>query len=384
MNQAKRTEELMPITPAIVKWARERAGYSLAEAKTHFGKIAEWESGNLYPTYPQIEQMAETFKVPVAVFFFPEPPKLPKIDETFRTLTSTDLAEIPPKIRLLLRKASSMQINLSELNDGSNPAKKLLTRDMTLNVDKKIKDVAQQLREYLNVSLEEQISWKNSEIALENWRQCLNEVGIFVFKDAFKENNYYGFCLYDNEFPIIYVNNTCSKNRQIFTIFHELAHLMFHTSGIDVINDEYIHHLADNNKKIEIVCNHFAGCFLVPDDVFNEMQSNLPITRQSAEYLAEQFNVSREVIYRKYLDRGLISSGEYSSAVRLWNSSVNTGDGGNYYNNQMAYLGRKYVGLAFEKYYQNKFDSVQLADYLNIKPKNIPGIEEKFLQAIAR
>ena len=97
--------EPMPITPAVVTWARERAGFSVDAATTDFRRIAEWEAGEAFPSYPQLEKMAEKFKVPVAVFFFPEPPALPRIEETFRTLGPAQFAEIPPRVRLLLRKA---------------------------------------------------------------------------------------------------------------------------------------------------------------------------------------------------------------------------------------------------------------------------------------
>jgi hypothetical protein len=32
-----------------------------------FKRIQQWEDGESFPTYPQLEQLAEAFKVPVAV-----------------------------------------------------------------------------------------------------------------------------------------------------------------------------------------------------------------------------------------------------------------------------------------------------------------------------
>ena len=51
---------------------------------------------------------------------------------------------------------------------------------------------------------------------------------------------------------------------------------------------------------------------------------------------------------------------------------------GNYYNSQHAYLGQRYIDLAFTRYYQRRFDRGQLAEYLNLKPKNLPTFAEKF------
>lgn len=378
------TQNQMPVTPQLVSWARDRAGYSIAEAEKHFKRIAAWEAGEASPTYPQLEQLADRFKVPVAVFFFPEPPDVPRIDETFRTLTQADLAAIPPKVRLLLRKARAMQINLVELNDGKNPSLKNVTKDLGFSASTRVETMARVVRDYFEVSVEEQMSWASVEVALENWRRILVDHGIYVFKDAFREENFCGFCLYDDNFPIIYVNNTAAKTRQIFTIFHELAHLIFHTSGVDLVDDGFISSLPAAGRKIEIICNRFAGQFLVPDNALEAERRSLPVNRESAAELANRFCVSREVIYRKFLDRGLISQFEYEEAAREWRGSGRSKKapgGGNYYYNQMSYLGRPYVGLAFEKFYQNRFDAIQLAEYLNVKPKNIPEFEETFLQA---
>ena len=54
--------------------------------------------------------------------------------------------------------------------------------------------------------------------SLEMWRSSFEKIGISVFKDSFQNDGYSGFCIYDKEFPVIYINNNLSKNRQLFTI----------------------------------------------------------------------------------------------------------------------------------------------------------------------
>ena len=372
--------DTLPITPAVVRWARERAGYSVDDAKRVFKKIDAWEAGDSAPSYPQLEQMAEKFKCPVAVFFFPEPPDVPAVEKSFRTLTADDFAAIPRTVRLLLRKGQAMQLNLAELNDGVNQAPRLITRDLKFSPSIPLEKIAAEIRDYLGVSVEEQASWKSIEEALEAWREAFARVGVFVFKDAFHATGYFGFCLYGDEFPIIYINNSSAKTRQIFTLFHELGHLLFHTSGIDIVDDQYIEHLPLDDRKIEIICNGLAAKVLVPDDVLHEMMKGMAADRDTAMKLAKFFNVSREVIYRKMLDRSLIGADEYSEAAKLWESQIKPpqAGSGNYYNSQYAYLGHQYVDLAFTRYHQRRFDDVQLAGYLNIKPKNLPKFEAKF------
>jgi len=375
--------EQIPVTPAVITWARERAGFSIIEASRDFRKIEAWEAGESFPTYPQLEQLANKFKLPIAVFFFPAPPVIPPISKTFRTLPEPQFEEFPREIHLLLRKATALQLNLAELNQGKNPAERLIAHDLSFPTNVSINEMARQVREYLGVTLEEQCAWPSDEKALEIWRQVLSDVGIFVFKDTFKIDDYSGFCLYDDTFPIIYVNNRSAKTRQIFTLFHELAHLIFHTSGIDTRGDEYIPALSGDAQRIEIICNRFAAQFLVPDEAFEVAFRGKPASEDTAEELARLFHVSREFIFRKFLDRELIDQATYTQAARMWAEQGGGGSGGNWYYTKIAYLGRGYINLAFSQYYQNRIDEIQLADYLDTKPRNLSSLEEYFARGRA-
>jgi hypothetical protein len=43
-------------------------------------------------------------------------------------------------------------------------------------------------------------------------------------------------------------------------------------------------------------------------------------------------------------------------------------------------LGDKYLNIAFSSYYRGKISVEQLADYLNVSVKNVPGLEQFVLQ----
>lgn len=370
--------EQIPVNPNLITWARERAGFTLEEASEKFSHIADWEAGEAFPTYPQLERLADEFKLPVAVFFFPEPPRLAPIRESFRTLPDAEFDQIPRQVGFMLRKGKAFQLNLAELSQGRNPAQRLITRDLDFPDDVGVDVMAARVRDYLGVTLADQYAWPDQETALKAWRAALIDVGVFVFKDAFRVEGYSGFSLYDDVFPIIYVNNSSTKTRQIFTLFHELAHLIFHTSGIDTFEDDYIQALPDYQKRIEILCNRFAAQFLVPEAAFTEALADRDPSEQTAELLAAQFHVSREVIYRKFLERGLIDQAAYRGAAQRWAEQRQPGGGGDFYWNKISYLGRDYIALAFNKYYQNQIDDVQLGEYLDTKPKNLVALEEYF------
>jgi len=374
--------EKMPINPEVLSWARERAGYSVQTATKIHPEVGAWESGDGQPTYPQLEMIANAFRVPVAVFFFPDPPDVPPIEETFRTLGSKQFETIPPRIHLLLRKARALQISLEELYER-NPSENVITREQSYK-DKKVATIATDLREKLDVSIEQQFSWEKPEIALHYWREAFFNAGVYVFKDQFRNDDYCGFCLHHEEFPIVYINNTNSKTRQIFTMFHELAHLLFHTSGIDMVDDGYIESLPKNSQRIETLCNKLAADFLVPEAALLDQLNGRNVTRDIATELADRFVVSREVIYRRFLDRKLVNKADFDRAIQFWKSQKreNASGGGNYYYNKIAYLGEEYIMRAFQAYHKGHIDEELLADYLDTSPKNVSRLEDYFIKRV--
>lgn len=49
----------IPATPDVIRWARDRAGFSLAEARQTFKNIEAWKAGEASPSYPQLEKLAD-------------------------------------------------------------------------------------------------------------------------------------------------------------------------------------------------------------------------------------------------------------------------------------------------------------------------------------
>ncbi|MCH7612219.1 MAG: ImmA/IrrE family metallo-endopeptidase [Candidatus Marinimicrobia bacterium] len=380
-------EKKIPVNPLVLKWARETAGLDVMELalrmKKHEETIIEWEKGISTPTYPQLEKLAYTiFKRPIALFFFPEPPKELYPENSFRTLPDSEIDKLPPYFLKLFRHAQALQINLSELSDNRNPAQQNILKDLMFSSNMSHLKIAQEIRAYLKIDLNMQKSIRNTDDAFKLWRNAIEEKGIFIFKDAFKNDDISGFCIYDEVFPIIYINNSLPKTRQIFTIFHELAHLLFKTGGIDQNNIDYFKLLSGSDKQIEILCNKVSASFLVPNVDFRKQIRNLDITEENISNLAGSYCVSREVILRKYLDLNLINKAQYNAYSAKWNNEAKEiqaqkkkKPGGNPYATKAAYLGDNYLKLVFKKYYQNIISQDQLASYIGMKADKVLNIE---------
>lgn len=374
----------------ILKWARERSGFSAEAAAKVLSKtesfIHECESGDRALTYVQLETLAEKYKRTIAMFFLPEIPDEPDISEKL-SLRKTDVEQLNPRVHILFRQAYARQLSLMELNHGTNPSKNNIFQDIQAQRNDSPSELAEIVRIYLNISLHEQLGWKNSTDALKNWRECIEENGIFVFKNAFKDDSVDGFCLEHPVFPVIYLNNSKPKVRQTFTLFHELGHILLGKNGIT-------RGINPQGGSIETFCNKFAAEFLAPS---NDLKSHL---KQSDNYyddeiieeLASRYKVSRPVILLKLVQQGKLTNNDYMRRVKGWEtlyesqqekkSSEDSPGGGSFYNTQYAYLGYKYMELAFNKYRQGECSIEQLADHLNVKVKQIPQFEELLLKRV--
>ena len=284
--------------------------------------IESWENGTSSPTYSQLEKLAyEIYKIPLAVFFFSEPPEYSKVKTSFRTTPNMVYDMIPSGVLKIFREAETMIENLYELNEGRNEFnRKNLLQDLKVS---SIVNTAKALRAYLGVSIGTQKAWKDSETVLRNWREKITEAGIFIFKNPFKDSAYSGFCLYDKIYPLKYLNSSNSKNRQIFTIFHEIWHLLAQTSGIDFLHDDKIINLFDDSaRNVEIQCNQFATEFLLPTAEFERIVRNCRANEKTFYDISTEFSVSREVVLRGFFDYKLVLQADYNILTSKWNEEM--------------------------------------------------------------
>jgi Zn-dependent peptidase ImmA (M78 family) len=380
-------KQKLPINKDVLVWARTSIGLAVEDVAGKFKKtvkeIEEWEEGITSPTFSQLERLAfEIYKRPLAVFFFPDIPREDTPKTEFRTLPDTVISELPPEIVKLYRSAKLYQLYLEELFDGEKPSEKSLLDKFSINDKTNIGTLTKEIRKELNIPIEEQAKWKSTETAFKNWRTAFEAYGIFVFKDAFKNDDFSGFCLYDEKYPVIFVNNSMPDSRQIFTLFHELGHLLFKLGGVDFRSREYTKQFSGHYLDIEVICNRFANDLLVPPEEFDSFQ--LTVSEAQFERLAYHFSVSREVILRNYLDRELVEPDYYEQMAAKWikeaKESKEEAEGGSYYYNKKAYLGDRYIGLVYGSYYQNKISLDNVAEYLNVKAKNLPAFEHLVME----
>jgi Zn-dependent peptidase ImmA (M78 family) len=348
--------------------------------------IERWESGDAAPTYAQLERLAySVYKRPLAVFFLPEPPREPQPRREFRTLPQADLDTLSRDTHLQIRRAHAYQLALRELFEGGNPAPRRIWQVLSLSRDRSIARQAEAIRDVLRIDMETQASWSSDERALKAWRTAIEDVGVFVFKNAFKQKDISGFCLTDPELPLIYLNNSTTKTRQTFSLLHELAHLLLDVSGIGKLDPSYVDRMRGPAQAIERFCNAMAAAVLIPEADFRRQLARLPsqpedITEEHLAQLAGRYGVSRETTLRLLVDQGRFPRSLYDEKAKAWAAQQQGGSGGDWYASQNAYLSQRFAQAVVQQHYRQRLTVEQASDLLGIKPKNFAGIEQRILQ----
>jgi Zn-dependent peptidase ImmA (M78 family) len=390
-----RTEPVLGIQPAVMRWARQTIGLSVhdvaAKLKRPVEEVEAWESesGAGAPSYAQLEKLAyQIYKRPLAVFFLPNPPEEISPEREFRTLPNADLQSLAGDTHMQIRRAHAFQIALKELFDDRNPSEQLIWQQLRLSRDASIAQQALSIRQNLGISLESQIGWKSDDFALKQWRQAIENRGVFIFKAPFKQKDISGFCLLDQAFPLIYINNSTSKTRQTFSLMHELAHLLLSMNGLSKFDNRYIDQLPQAERQIEQFCNAVAAEVLIPLSDFEQQTRTFQIDiervgEEQFSNLANRYGVSREAILRRFLDQGRVTAAFYTHQSKLWAGQQKPGSGGDWYASQNSYLSDRFAKEVVRRHYRNQLSIEQAADLLGIKAKNFAGLEQRILQGAA-
>ncbi len=382
------------IQPSVLRWARMSANLTISDVaeklKRSVDEIEDWEKGAAAPSYPQLEKLAyDLYKRPLATFFLPAPPSEPSPKAEFRSLPDQDLDALKRDTLLLIRKARAYQLALEELYGARNPVEQPIWRTIQLSTARTVTAQAGRIREALEISIDQQREWRDDDAALKRWRRAIEARGVFVFKNTFKQREISGFCLAHSEFPVIMINNSTTKTRQIFSLVHELAHVLFLRNGISTFDETRIEALPLQDRAIERFCNAIAAEVLVPESDFRAQIKGLPSNLEEVDddrfaALAKRYHVSRAVVLRRMLDDDRVRSEFYRSKSAEWDAQrERAGAGGNFHATQNAYLSEKFAQEVFARYSRRQISIDEAADYFDIAPKNIEKLQDQVLRGSA-
>lgn len=375
------------IQPSILTWARTSLGLSVEEVaaklKREVAEIVAWEKGDQRPTYAQLEALAErVYKRPMAVFFLPAPPVEDTVLHDFRTEGSRELTRLSTKTKLSLRKARALQLTLREVFGPKNPTAAL--KSISLENRAQIVDVITDVRKVLDLDPGQQLKWKNSRQAFNDLRSRIEGAGIFVFQ--FPVDDIRGFALQDDEYPVIGISTKDEFVGKVFTLIHELAHLLTGNSDLFGADTPPTEHSAS-----EQLSNEFAASFLLPDATFQEQFTNAlspngEINDALIEQLARKFKVGRIVIVRKLLEQRIVDRAFYASKQALYRqqrsarqtqAADSNGGGPSPFVTRVSHLGKTFLNGVFDQLDAGTITTQQAAEFTGTKINHFDKLREK-------
>lgn len=312
------------VTPEVLQWARSLDRITLEEIaqklKVEVAKVEAWENGSEYPTLPQAKALAKQYRVPFAFFYLPDTPqrtkRLDKVD--YRTFGNWGVGEMSRELRWFLRDIEDRRDTMIGLYKEAE----LEPIPFTLNIsDDTAEDAfAAQIRSFLSLTSQVQIKLRKPEAALSYCISKLEEQDFLIFQAAkIQPEEMRGLSIAYESFPIIALNRKDEPSARLFTLFHELVHILSRTSGIcnDMSQDKA------QLSKIELFCNKIAGLALVPTMQLKQ-NKNISLIQQYGfddiyvNALARDFAVSKEVVLHRLWDIGIIERTTYFDTLNRY------------------------------------------------------------------
>jgi Zn-dependent peptidase ImmA (M78 family)/transcriptional regulator with XRE-family HTH domain len=310
---ASRLEAL--VNPEMLILARKQCGFDLNAAAKKLGNIKSeqlerWEKGETRPTINQAMKMAEVYHRPLSFFYLTEPPKDFTVAITdYRHISVNNLfSSKSPGFLWEKRQAETRREVMLDLAETDDDGVFEYLNSISLSDDPKT--VAMNVREWLGIDWSTQMKWKEYNEALAAWKEAVENLNVLVFHTnhqglTFTLEECRGFSISASRFPVIVVNSSDAGGARIFTLMHELVHLLLNASGI--CDCEEYSYIQTSEQRVETFCNRVAGEILVPEQILlshrivQNHRNNPEWDDEEIFNLAGDFSTSEDVIVRRLL-----------------------------------------------------------------------------------
>jgi Zn-dependent peptidase ImmA (M78 family)/transcriptional regulator with XRE-family HTH domain len=394
----KRTTDSIPFTPAVFRWARKRAGYSIEGAAEKLAipreNLVDWEKddGSLAPTVKQARELAALYDRSFLEWFLPAPPDLPepKLIPDFRLYRDAD---DPSETRDLLDTqlwAETQRENALDLYSEIGEEVPQVPEKVFATIESDVDAAAATVREAMQFPIEQQAGFVTTQqrAGIPNLiRDKIESLGILTLRRSdLKHYQVRGFCIAEFPLPVI-VFTSESPNAQAFTLGHELAHVLLRQSAI---SGAIPRKGGDPNaRRVEDWCNKFAGAFLIPRPT---MLARYPIPNAPSESISDAdisalaiyFGVSEHTMLIRLVELNYVQASYYGDIKKpIYEEAERNfrafGRPKFYGRRYTSSLGTLYTSLVLEAWNAGKITNHNAAEFMGIKNlAHLRDIRENF------
>lgn len=381
------------INPAVLVWARESAGLTVAKAAKSLAlggsksspeeALLQYEQGRKEVSRALLAKMASTYRRPLLVFYLPKPPIAAEKGEDFRTVPEEIRLESKGSLDALVRDIFVRKELIRDvLKDIEEAQPKAYVKSLSLEFS--VPDAAIKLSSIINFNLLAFRKCAKPEDAFSYLRKRVEDIGIYVLLignlgshhtnipvEAFR-----GFALADEIAPIIVINDQDAPAARSFTLLHEVAHILLGATGLSGSRAE---------TKIERYCNDIASITLMPSgeiEAFDWPIHDEAMLIRSISGRARDINVSGSMVAYRLYSAGIIGIDTWTSVSdklrKLWlmqkaaqKEGRGDGSGPSYYVVKRHKVGGAIIDLVNRTMREGVLTATKASKVLGVKPANV-------------
>lgn len=332
-----------------------------------FNEFSDGNSKNFEIETDKLIKFADILNIPFAFIFLNELPKKEKLLADFRA----EKKEFSNNLQVCIESSKKKQewfrsylirngydkfLNNNDFDSEESlikEIKKLIDFDKAKNISKGTRFI------YMKDALEK----KNFIVQQSGISQ--NETKKNIQLDECR-----GYAIYDEYAPLIFINSKdTSENGKIFTLLHELSHILLKHSGVSSY---------DFNIEEEYKCNNIAGEILMPLKEFKEQWDKNISAKENVNKISLHFKniASPLAIITKAAINNFINYEEYERLKNIYLNKIpkeRKSSGGNYYINVIASNSKNFaVSVIADTLngYETYKDAINLLDIKSVKSFN--------------
>jgi len=375
------------VSPTMLRWAVSRAGWDHDTAVGRIPQFDDWVEQRVLPTLKQLEEFAKKTYTPFGHLFLAEPPneRIPIPD--MRTLGDTEVERPSANLLDIIYLCQDRQEWYRSYLVDNGAAGLGVVGSATMNEEPY--EVAERIRKLLQLDEESPLG----NLSLQDSRRTLidriEELGVLVMVSGIVGSNtrrvldpqeFRGFALVDAMAPLIFVNAADTLGAQVFTLVHELSHVLLGESALSDTSGVML-----TEKREEKWCNRVAAEVLVPASSLAARYQG-DASPERLERLARFYSTSTLVVLNRLYDAGLLGwdefRGKYSQEreriMVLLEGKSSKSTGGNYYNTAPMRLGRQFARAILSSTLEGATSYREAYELLGVRGnKAFQGLAEK-------
>lgn len=328
----------------VLLWAIERTQRSVEQLATvpDFARIQEWVSGESQPTFTQAKKLAARARIPFGYLLLDEPvDNSPKLVD-FRTVNSEERITFSPDLEGVIKICQSRLSWYAEMAGELDEEPSGLVGSFRKSDDSKT--AARKILENLDWRPGREVKGRERVLDLAD---AIQAAGILVMRSSvvgsstarkLRKEEFRGFSLIQAGFALIFVNGDDFKVGQLFSLAHELGHILLGSPGVSGERN--------NHREIERWCNSFASELIFPSESAVQILEQAMSLEDASQSAYKEFGVSSEVFAWTLVDCGRLSRGTAEEFLRnrdKYDHSAKSSGRGNYFNNLASQYGYRFA-----------------------------------------